>query len=173
MVFFSPHLRWILTAAHCLKYRIPLALHLGLDSRGEYEKTIAIDPHQQFMYPRYMRDGNLYDIGLIKLPSKIQPGKKIRLVRLPSNCDEISFLEEIIAAGNGQSSPSQRFFELDPILQEISLRTVPCEKIDSLTANGRIDKLPTLICASTSHMRSTGSGDSGKIDGTGSRRAFI
>lgn len=56
--------RWILTAAHCLKNKMPTMVSMGIDEYGESSNCAYVSPNKQYIHPKYSKlQMQPYDIG--------------------------------------------------------------------------------------------------------------
>lgn len=61
--YFFIIIRWIVTAAQCLRWKNTINVHIGIGSNGVASKQIAVPPSNQYIYPEFGEYRKFHDIG--------------------------------------------------------------------------------------------------------------
>lgn len=59
--------RWVVTAGHCLRRRIPVDVYLGIRPNGTFHRVITVDPLNQHMLLENTINSYVSDIGEFRL----------------------------------------------------------------------------------------------------------
>lgn len=131
-------------------------------SSATYETSIEVTPSGQHIYPGYLRNGLIYDIGLVKLPHPIKFSHSIQPVKLPQDCVGLGDDEDVDALGIGYSLCDQNWSEVDGKLREASFKTVACNSSQQMREDSG-DVQDSLICTLQENGKITAGGDSGEL----------
>ncbi|XP_031621552.1 collagenase-like [Contarinia nasturtii] len=149
---------WVVTAAHCLKGVSGVEVHLGSlkvkDVNEEGRVVLSVGKEGIHVHPRYVQAVLWNDIGLIKLPQKVEFSKTIKPVKLA--CSSSKNLA-VTVIGNGLMKTDSK--ELAPILQFTTLKTVPLTQC--LVEYPILFLRKSVICARGVQQKSSCKGDSG------------
>lgn len=63
-ILFFVNKRWIVTAAHCIKFSVEKKVCLGITETGKCKQKLLVAPSNQHIYPLYNETPHLHDIGL-------------------------------------------------------------------------------------------------------------
>merc|ERR1712223_1040333 len=150
---------WVMTAAHCVAGAKTMRVFLGAhnvredseDGRLEFEAT------EYFAHPDWSQILIRNDIGLIKLPQKVEFNEIIRPVCLPSYSDVSDKFAGLDAPASGWGKPTDSADSISPVLREVTTKTITnlaCVfELFQITKNN--------ICISGAGGKSTCNGDSG------------
>jgi len=150
---------WVMTAAHCVAGATSMKVFLGAhnvraeseDGRLEFEAT------EHFAHEDWSQILIRNDIGLIKLPEKIEFNEIIRPVCLPSYSDVEDKFAGLDAPASGWGKPTDSATSISPELREVTTRTIT--NLACVFELFQISK--NNICISGAEGKSTCNGDSG------------
>ncbi|XP_037904385.1 chymotrypsin BI-like [Hermetia illucens] len=150
--------QWVLTAGHCINGAYGFELHLG--ALKFYDHT---EPGREIYYSfeyvlheRYIASIAANDIGLIKLPTKVNFTSRIQPAALPSSQD-LLVGRTVVASGWGLQSMSAGHPASE--LQYAELQVLSNE--ECIRSYNSVLIRPSVICAKGAHLESICSGDSG------------
>lgn len=150
--------QWVLTAGHCINGGYGFELHLG--AQKFYDPT---EPGREIYYSfeyilheRYIASIAANDIGLIKLPTKVNFTSRIQPAALPSSQD-LLVGRTVVASGWGLQSMSAGHPATE--LQYAELQVLSNE--ECIRSYNSVLIRPSVICAKGAHLESICSGDSG------------
>ncbi|CAD7083013.1 unnamed protein product [Hermetia illucens] len=150
--------QWIVTAGHCIDGAYAFEVHLGAQKFNDYtepgrEIYFSFD---SILHERYTASIAANDIGLIKLPNKVNFTKNIQPASLPTSQD-LLVGKTVIASGWGlQSTSASR--------PASELQYAPLQVLSNEECAKSYDPVlirPSIICAKGANLQSPCSGDSG------------
>lgn len=112
-IFQIIHIKWILTAAHCINTIVKVEVFLGAINRyangslGSFLKSIIVTNKRSIIYhPEYNTNTRWNDIGLLELPEDAPIGAYIGLASIPKGSDTTRDLTGLqgIVSGYGETS---------------------------------------------------------------------
>ncbi|XP_055327026.1 collagenase-like [Sitodiplosis mosellana] len=126
---------WVLTAAHCLIDVSVMRIHLGLLKTMQFDEpgriVLTAEKGQYFSHPDFQMNGVINDIGLVRLPKRINFTPSIQKIKLPTTCDSNSNENiDVIGIGNGLTDDDST--KPSPILRWASFRTISREKCNEV-----------------------------------------
>ena len=159
--------KWILTAAHCLRYKskdvLPknVTIAVGIEDAKEFHRHSRriVD---YWIHPGFHERDLLNDIALIKLSREVKYTKKVQPLLLPEKKDDEMWINKVNAAkvaGIGREDYGKKF---DGLLRIVSLTIFPSSECAS-NLHVRIYRAYSFICAGRKfgERKSAYSGDSG------------
>lgn len=152
---------WILTAAHCLVDAKEIRIHLGaLKLRAVFEegRALLVSTRENFYpHPYFGPNTIINDIGLLRLPVKIEFSKSIKPIQLPNSC-EINENVDVIAMGHGVVK-KHTYNDVAPMLQYAPMQTT--SMLECYDTYPRMYWRKSVLCTKSSEERSVCHGDSG------------
>jgi len=137
----------ILTAAHCLKYKLPNKFQViaGDHDRFETEGTEQVrNVTHLFLHPDYNWDTDVHDIGLMILSTPLEFNRYVQPVDYPKTPTE--FLGIGVVSGWGKQRQSDDAPAVDR-LQKVKVPIVPKRNCKSMYLRRRMRVTEEMMCA--------------------------
>jgi len=149
---------WVMTAAHCVAGATSMKVYLGAHNVREAEDfRLEFESNEYFEHPSWSQILIRNDIGLVRLPQKIEFNEIIRPVCLPSYSDVNDNFAGLDAPASGWGKPTDSATSISPVLREVTTKTIT--NLACVFELFQISK--NNICISGAGGKSTCNGDSG------------